>query len=114
MVSLVKWNAFVTEWELAYHEVIDISKSYSNITRSILAERDAATLNKELRSKNMKEYYEAVKQVFDFLNERGKSLQSGWASQVVSFHFKASCIQREIRLHIIFFGEWEQKLLEIL
>ena len=52
----------MTEWELAYHEVLDISK--------ILAETDARTLSKELPSNNMKEYYEAVKQVFDFLNER--------------------------------------------
>ena len=61
-----KQNTFVTKWELAYHEVLDITKSYSNITRSILADKDAITLNKELQSKNMKEYYEAVKHVFDF------------------------------------------------
>ena len=40
---------------------LDISKSYSNITRSILAETDETALNKELGSKNMKDYYEAVK-----------------------------------------------------
>ena len=57
-------SVFVTE--LVFHEVLNISKSYSNITRSVLAETYAATLNKELRSKNMKEYYEAVKQIFDF------------------------------------------------
>ena len=64
-------SVFVTE--LVFHEVLNISKSYSNITRSVLAETYAATLNKELRSKNMKEYYEAVKQIFDFFfffNER--------------------------------------------
>ena len=61
----------MTEWEFAFHEVLDISRSYSNITRSVLAETDAKTLNKELESKNMKEYYEVVKQVFDFRNERG-------------------------------------------
>ena len=60
---VLKQNAFVTEWELAYH------KSYSDIT--ILEETDGTTLNKELRSKNMKEYYEAVKHVLYFLNEIG-------------------------------------------
>ena len=40
----------MTEWELAYHEVLEISKSYSNITRSILTKTDATTLNNELRS----------------------------------------------------------------
>ena len=64
-----KKNAFVTEWDLTYHEVLDISKIYSNITRSILAETDAITLNKQSQSKNIKEYYDAVKQVFDFSNE---------------------------------------------
>ena len=50
----------MTEWELAYHESQDISKSYSNIARLILAETDATALSKELQSKNMNEYYEAV------------------------------------------------------
>ena len=59
----------MTEWDLAYHEVLDISKIYSNIARSTLAETDATTLNKESQSKNIKEYYDAVKQVFDFSNE---------------------------------------------
>ena len=36
-----------------------------------MAETDATTLNKRFQSKNMKECYEAVKQVFDFLNEGG-------------------------------------------
>ena len=79
----------MTEWELAYHEVLDISKSYSNITRSILAETDAATLNKELRSKNMKEYYEAVKQVFDFLKK--EAILTKWLGQssyIISFQSK--------------------------
>ena len=61
IIGQTKQNAFVTEWELAYHEVLDISKSYSNITRSILAETDTTKLKKELQSKNMKKYYEAVK-----------------------------------------------------
>ena len=56
IIGQTKQNAFVTEWELAYHEVPDISKSYSNIARSILAETDARTLNKELLSKTMKDY----------------------------------------------------------
>ena len=61
IIGQTKQNAFVTEWELAYHEVLDISESYSNITRSILAETDTTKLKKELQSKNMKKYYEAVK-----------------------------------------------------
>ena len=55
-----KHNAFVTVWGLAYHEGLDVSKSYSNITKSILAETYATLLSKELKRKNMKEYYEAV------------------------------------------------------
>ena len=33
-----KQNAFLTEWESAYLKVLDISRSYSNFTKSILAE----------------------------------------------------------------------------
>ena len=87
-----KQNAFVTEWELACHEVLAISKSYSNITRSILVETDTTKLNKELLSKNMKKYYEAVKQVFDFFNERGNPYKVTGPAKL--HHFKASCTQR--------------------
>ena len=48
IIGQTKQNTFVREWELAYHEVLDISKSYSNITRSILAETDTTALKKEL------------------------------------------------------------------
>ena len=48
IIGQTKQNAFVTEWELAYHEVLTISKCYSNITRSILVETDTTKLNKEL------------------------------------------------------------------
>ena len=71
IIGQTKQNVFVTEQELAYHEILDFRKSCNNITRSVLAETVATTLNKGLQSKNMKEYYEAVKQVFDFLNEGG-------------------------------------------
>ena len=48
-------------------QVPDTSKSCSIITRSVLAEGDATTLNKEVWNKNMKEYYVAVRLVFDVL-----------------------------------------------
>ena len=47
-IGQTKQNAFVTECELAYHKVLNISKSYSNIAKSFLAETDATTLNNEL------------------------------------------------------------------
>ena len=71
IIGQTKQNVFVTEQELAYHEILDFRKSCNNITRSVLAETVATTLNKGLQNKNMKEYYEAVKQDFDFLNEGG-------------------------------------------
>ena len=54
IIGQTKQNASVTDWKLAYHEVLDISKSCSNITRSILAKTIATTLGKALRNKNMK------------------------------------------------------------
>ena len=46
IVGQAKKNAFVTEWELGYHEVLDISKSYSNITRSV-AKREEQGIGKK-------------------------------------------------------------------
>ena len=88
IIGQTKQNAFVTEWELAYHEVLTISKSYSNITRSILVETDTTKLNKELWSKNMKKYYEAVKQVFDFFNERGNPYKKNGPAKLYHFILK--------------------------
>ena len=84
-IGQTKQQAFVTEWELAYHEVLAISKCYNNITKSVLAETDAKILNKELRSKNMKEYHDAVKQVFNFLNDMGNPYEV--AGSVKLHHF---------------------------
>ena len=84
-----KQNAFVTEQELVENEVLDTSKSSSNITGSILAETDTATLDKELQRKSMKEYYEAVKQVFDFLMK--EAILTKWLDQsryIISFQTK--------------------------
>ena len=69
--------------------VLDISKRYSIITKSLLEETDATTLNKELWSKNMKEYYEAVKQVFDVLmKETIHTKRLGKSSYIISFQTK--------------------------
>ena len=46
VVGEAKKNVFVTEWELGYHEVLDISKSYSNITRSV-AKREEQGIGKK-------------------------------------------------------------------
>ena len=89
IIGQAKHNAFLTEWELAYYDVLDLSKNRSNITRSNLAETDATTLNKELWSKSMKEYYEAMKQAFDFLMK--EAILTKWLDQssyIISFQTK--------------------------
>ena len=44
----MKQEAFVTEWELCYHEVLAISKYHAEITGSVLASSDAEPLHREL------------------------------------------------------------------
>ena len=41
VIGQTKQEAFVTEWELAYHEVLSISKCHKEITGSQLANSDA-------------------------------------------------------------------------
>ena len=86
IIGQAKQNTFVTEWELACYDVIDVSKNCSNITRSILAETDTTTMNKELWSK---EYYEAMKEVFNFLmKEAFITKWLGRSSYIISFQTK--------------------------
>ena len=48
VVGQMKHEAFVTEWELCYHEVLAISKYHAEITGSVLASSDAEPLHREL------------------------------------------------------------------
>ena len=70
IIGQTKHQAYVTEWELAYHEVLAISKSYGEISESVLANTDANLLYKELRNRNIWEYIEAVNKFFLFIKER--------------------------------------------
>ena len=109
----MKQNAFMTEWEPPYHEVLDISKTRSNTIRSIQAETDAITMNKELQSKNMKDYYEVLKQVLNFFNERGNPYKV--VKPVKLHHFISNKAVPSNKSDYIFsFLRWEQKLHEIL
>ena len=46
-------QVYVTERELAYHEVLAISKGYGEISKSILANTDPNLLHKEFRNGNI-------------------------------------------------------------
>ena len=70
MIGQAKHEVYVTEWELAYHEVMTISKNYGKISRSVLVNTNANPLHKELRNRNFWEYQEAVNKVFSFIKER--------------------------------------------
>ena len=48
IIDQTKHKVFFTEWKLAYQEVLEISKSCSNIAKSIPAENDTTKLNKAL------------------------------------------------------------------
>ena len=58
-----KHQAYVTEWDLAYHEVgLPISKEYGEISKSVLANADANPFHKELRNINISVYNDITKQ----------------------------------------------------
>ena len=76
IIGQAKHQTYVTEWELAYHEVLAISKSYGEIWESVLANTDANLLYKELRNRNIWEYKEAVNKFFLFIKERSNPYES--------------------------------------
>ena len=65
-----KHQAYVTAWELAYDEVLAISKGYGEISISVLANTDANPLCKELRIRNISEYNNIKKQQIIFFYKR--------------------------------------------
>ena len=71
VVGQTKHEAFVTEWELCYHEVLAISKYHAEITGSVLASSDAEPLHQELRKTSILEYNDDASKVVAFINERG-------------------------------------------
>ena len=71
MIGQTKQEAFVTEWELAYHEVLAISKCHKEITSSQLASSDAELTHRELTVRSVVEYNEAASKVINFIREKG-------------------------------------------
>ena len=85
IIGQTKHQAYVTEWELAYHEVLAISNCYSNITKSVLVETDAIPLHKELSSNKILEYREAVEKVVTFIKERGNPYETFTSNKLHHF-----------------------------
>ena len=71
MIGQTKQEVFVTEWELAYHEVLAISKCYRNITGSLLANSEADLPYRKFTTRSVAEYNEAVNKVITFTKEKG-------------------------------------------
>ena len=55
VIGQAKQEAFVTEWELAYHEVLAISKCYKDITGSLLANSEANLPHRKLTTRSVAE-----------------------------------------------------------
>ena len=73
VIEQTKHEALVTEWELAYHEVLAISKCHKDITGSLLANSEADLPHRELTTRSVAEYNEAVNKVITFVKEKGNS-----------------------------------------
>ena len=71
VIGQTRQEAFVTEWELAYHKVLSISKCHKEITGSQLANSDADLPHRELLSRSITEYHEAVNKVINFMKNKG-------------------------------------------
>ena len=71
VIGQSKQEAFVTEWELAYHEVLAISKCHKEITGSQLASSDTELTHRELTARSIAEYNEAASKVINFIKEKG-------------------------------------------
>ena len=72
-----KHQTYITASKLAYQEVLVISKSYREISKSVLANTDANPLRKELKNGNISECNDKTKQqTILFIKERGNPYQT--------------------------------------
>ena len=70
-------QAYATDWELSYQEVPAISKGYGEISKSVMSNADANPLHKELRNRNILEYYNiTMQQTVFFIKERPNSCET--------------------------------------
>lgn len=68
----VKKQPLLTESEMVYMKVLDISKKYMNITNSIVRQQYAEKLIKELLCNILKRYRDAARQNINLLEQKGK------------------------------------------
>ena len=99
-----KQQAYITESDLAYHEVLKISRCFNNLTRSYVTEADAALLYKELRKKNILEYKKGVENAYKFLNDRGNPHRVAAATKLYHTTSK-QVVLREKTMEIVTFLE---------
>ena len=71
VIGQTNQEAFVTEWKLAYHEVLAISKCRKEKTGSQLPNSDADLTHRELTARSIVEYNEAVSKFINFMKEKG-------------------------------------------
>ena len=84
-----KHQAYVTALELAYQEVLAISKSYGEISKSVLANTDVNPLHKELKDRNISERNDITKQqAILFIKERGNPYET---TMSMKFYHFTSC-----------------------
>ena len=69
IVGQTKTESYLSEWELVYHEILVISKCYSDITKS--KTRTGPTSHYELTGEISKQLCEEIKKIRELITERG-------------------------------------------
>ena len=85
IIGQTRQVAYVTEWELIYHEVLAISNSFEELTNSSSSSSDAVILNRELNNTKISEYNETVTKVVSFISSRGNPYTTSASSRL--YHF---------------------------
>ena len=109
VIGQTKQEAFVTEWELAYHEVLSISKCHKEITGSQLANSDADLPHRELSSRSIAEYHEAVNKVINFMKNKGNPYLASATTNLHHFTTNQIVPENNAEKLIDYFDHWQKE-----
>ena len=85
IIGEVRQSAFVSEWELVYHETFAMSNAFSEMTRLGKLNDSDLNLHHELSGGYSKLFSESIQKVVTFINERENPFKK--KSSVSLFNF---------------------------
>ena len=105
IIGQARQGGFASEWELVYHEILDIRSSFSEITKLGKVSDSDLKLHHDFSGGYIKLFSESAQRVVTFINEKGNPFKK--KSSVSLFNF---CTGQTVLPEVSSFEETSQLL----